>query len=199
MAGPGVTNSRCSGKVRSFRKRDYPVSDIRRCLEPGPIVLVSSAWRGKMNIMTMGWHMIMETSPSLFGCYIWDRNYSQGMVRKSRECVINLPTTDLTDEVVGIGNCSGAEVDKFKEFGLTPVAAEKVGAPLIKECYANFECRLADGRQISRYNLFIWEVVQAHVAVSPRWPETLHYRGDGVFMIAGRSVSLRRKFKPENL
>ena len=39
---------------------------------------------------------------------------------RSRECVINLPTTDLVNEVIGIGNCSGAEVDKFEAFGLTP-------------------------------------------------------------------------------
>jgi flavin reductase (DIM6/NTAB) family NADH-FMN oxidoreductase RutF len=70
---------------------------------------------------------------------------------------------------------------------------------LIKECYANFECRLHDGRQIARHGLFIWEVVKAHVATSPKLPVTVHYRGDGEFMVSGRSINLRRKFKPQNL
>jgi hypothetical protein len=35
-------------------------------------------------------------------------------------CVINVPTTDLVNKVIVIGNCSGAEMDKFKAFGLTP-------------------------------------------------------------------------------
>lgn len=184
---------------KQFRKKDFPVSEIRRYLEPGPVVLVSSAWKERFNIMTMGWHMMLEFSPALFGCYIWDENHSFEMIRRSKECVINLPTTDLVDEVVAIGNCSGAKVDKFKKFGLTPVTAAKVKAPLIKECYANFECRLADASLISKYSLFIWEVVKAHVATSPKYPETLHYRGEGVFMISGRSLNLRRKFKPQNL
>jgi len=185
--------------MKAFRKEDFPVSEVRRFLEPGPIVLVSSAWRGEINIMTMGWHMMMGFSPAMFGCYIWDANHSFEMVRRSRECVINVPTTDLINEAIGIGNCSGAEVDKFKEFGLTPLPADEVDAPLIKECYANFECRLADGRMISKHGLFIWEVVKAHVATSPKYPETFHYRGDGVFMISGRSINLSRKFKPEML
>ena len=78
-----------------MQKRDFPVDDVRRFLEPGPIVLVSSAWKGKTNIMTMGWHMVMGESPSLVGCFIWDQNHSFEMIRKSRECVINVPTVDL--------------------------------------------------------------------------------------------------------
>ncbi len=185
--------------MKVFRKKDFPVSEIRRFLEPGPIVLVSSAWQGKTNIMTMGWHMVMGFTPSLVGCYIWDENHSFEMIRRSKQCVINVPTTDLIDEAIGIGNCSGRTVDKFREFNLTPVPGEKVEAPLIKECYANFECRLAEGSMISKWGLFIWEVVEAHVAISPRYPETFHYRGDGIFMISGRSINLSRKFKPEML
>jgi len=185
--------------MRVFKKRDFPVSEIRRYLEPGPIVLVSSRWKGKTNIMTMGWHMVMGFSPSLVGCYIWDRNHSFEMVRRSKECVINLPTTDLIEEAVGIGNCSGAEVDKFEEFGLTRAPGEKVEAPLIEECYASFECRLFEDKLVPQWSLFIWEVVKAHVAASPKYPETFHYRGDGIFMISGRSVNRRRKFKPEML
>jgi flavin reductase (DIM6/NTAB) family NADH-FMN oxidoreductase RutF len=66
------------------------------------------------------------------------------MIRKSRVCVINAPTADLVGKVVGIGNCSGDEVDKFKQFDLTPVTGAKVAAPLIRECFAILECRVAD-------------------------------------------------------
>ena len=113
--------------------------------------------------------------------------------------MINVPTADLVDHVVGIGNTSGRDVDKFKRFNLTPVPGSEVDAPLIEECYANFECRLADSKLISKYGVFIWEVVKAHVATSPKYPETLHYRGDGVFMLAGRMINLRQKFKRQNL
>jgi flavin reductase (DIM6/NTAB) family NADH-FMN oxidoreductase RutF len=185
--------------MRSYAKRDYPVANIRRLLEPGPIVLVSSAWRGATNIMTMGWHTVMEFTPSLVGCIIAEGNHSHGMIKSSRECVINVPTHDLASEVVGIGNCSGAKVDKFKAFKLTAVEALAVKAPLIRECYANLECKLVDAKLVATYNFFIFEVVKARAATSPKFPRTMHYRGDGDFMLSGRNVSLRAKFKPENL
>jgi flavin reductase (DIM6/NTAB) family NADH-FMN oxidoreductase RutF len=102
----------------------------------------------------------------------------------------------LTDTVVAIGNSSGAEIDKFKTFGLTAGEARDVKAPLIRECHANFECRLHDDALVRKYNFFIFEVVRAHVAVSPRHPKTLHYTGDGVFMVSGRVISRRAQFRP---
>ena len=185
--------------MKVFRKKDFPVSMIRRFLEPGPIVLVSSAWKGQTNIMTMGWHSVMEFQPSLIGCYITDGNHSFEMIRSSRECVINIPTDALAKQVVGIGNCSGSDTDKFDRFKLTPAAAGAVRAPLIAECYANFECKVIDVSLLAKYSFFILEVLKAHAATSPKYPRTLHYRGDGVFMVSGRSVSYRKQFRPENL
>jgi flavin reductase (DIM6/NTAB) family NADH-FMN oxidoreductase RutF len=186
--------------MKIYEKKDFPVSNVRRFLEPGPIVLVSSAWNGRSNIMTMGWHMVMEFEPSLIGCYIWTENHSFEMVRRSKECVINVPTVEIASKVVGIGNTSGGKIDKFSRFGLTTAPAVKVKAPLIAECFANFECRLADGSLISKYSLFVLEVVKAHVARAPKYPRTLHYRGDGIFMISGTTTSrYRRLFKAEML
>ena len=186
--------------MNAYDKKDFPVDQIRRFLEPGPIVLVSSAWSGKMNIMTMGWHMVMGFSPSLIGCYIWEQNHSFEMVRKSRECVINIPTEDLAPKVVDIGNSSGRDVDKFQKFKLSAVPSARVGAPIIGECYANFECKLVDSSLIGKYGLFVLEVVRAHAATSPQYPRTIHYRGDGVFMISGaNSAKYRTRFKSQNL
>lgn len=182
--------------MKIYKMRDFPVSDIRRFLEPGPVVLVSSAWRGRTNIMTMGWHMVMEFTPSLVGCLISSGNHSYEMVSRSRECVINIPTVELARTVVKVGNCSGAQVDKFKAFKLTAVAGEQVKAPLIAECYASLECRLVDERLRDKYNFFIFEVVKAHAPATPRYPKTIHYRGDGQFMVAGRALNLRRLFSP---
>jgi flavin reductase (DIM6/NTAB) family NADH-FMN oxidoreductase RutF len=181
-------------------KTDFPVANIRRFLEPGPIVLVSSAHKGATNIMTMGWHMVMEFSPSLVGCIISSASHSFELIRRSRQCVINLPTEDLAAKVVKIGNCSGRDVDKFAEFGLSPKPATHVRAPLIEECYANFECRLVDSSLIRKYSLFVFEVVKAHVATAPKYPKTIHYRGDGEFMISGENTRKYRKlFKPRML
>ena len=155
-------------------KVDLPVSKVRRYLEPGPIVLVTSAFGGARNIMTMGWHTVMEFTPSLVGCVIAAGNHSFELVRRSGECVINLPTTALTDQVVGVGNTSGAEIDKFATFALTPQKAQRVGAPLIRECHANLECKLAATYPGGDHTIYLGEIEEA--ATVDRKP-LLFFRG----------------------
>jgi flavin reductase (DIM6/NTAB) family NADH-FMN oxidoreductase RutF len=185
--------------MRAYKKKSFPLTKIRRFIEPGPIVLISSQHQEERNIMTLGWHMMLGFEPALVGCFIWDENHSFPLIRRSKECVINIPTFDMIDTIIGIGNVHGGKGDKFADFGLTAADASKVGAPLIAECYANFECKLVDTSLIDRYSLFIFEVVKAHVATSPKYPTTVHYRGDGVFMVSGRNRSYRSRFKSVNL
>ncbi|MGM0824704.1 MAG: flavin reductase family protein [Pseudomonadota bacterium] len=182
-----------------MKKEDFPVSNVRHFLEPGPVVLVSSQWQQHTNIMTLGWHMVMAFSPSLIGCVIDAGNHSHALVRNSGECVINIPPASLVDTVVGIGNCSGSEVDKFDAFGLTPGMSEKIDAPRIEGCYASFECRLHDDAMIECYNLFIFEVVKAHAAPSADEQESLHYRGMGEFMLSGNAIDRQALFKSSML
>lgn len=174
------------------RKHAIPLDQVRRYLEPGPVVLVSSRHGDARDIMVMGWHTVIEFTPSLVGCVIASANHSFGLIRASGECVINLPTTALLEPLLGIGSTSGADIDKFDAFGLTAEACERVGAPAIAECHAQFECRLHDDSLVERYNFFIWEVVAARAQRVPRHPETLHYKGDGTFMVSGKIVRRHR-------
>src|SRR5262245_12719865 len=186
--------------MKKYKKKDFPVKKVRRFFEPGPVVLVSSAFKGERDIFTMGWHMILMDEPSLVGCFIWDQNFSRELVRRSKECVINVPEVTIGEAVARIGNQHGPEPDKFDAFGLTAVKATDVGAALIAECYANFECKLVDTSLIKKYSLFVFEVLKAHVATSPKLPTTMHYRGDGQFMISDPTTRKWRKlFKPEML
>ena len=82
---------------------------------------------------------------------------------------------------------------------MTAAPSKKVSAPLIAECYANFECRLVDASLIRKYSLFVFKVVKTHAAVVPRFPRTIHYRGEGRFMVSGKEVDYARYFKPEML
>jgi len=184
---------------KQYKKENFPLSKIRRYLEPGPIVLVSSSWKGKNNIMTMGWHIMMELSPSMIGCFITNANHSYEMIKRSGECVINIPTMDLIDKVIGIGNSHGTRMDKFEKFGLTPEESEIVNVSVIRECYANFECKIKESHLLPKYNFFILEVVAARVATSPKYPKTIHYTGDGVFMVSGKHIAFPEKFKRQNL
>jgi len=181
------------------KKQDFPVHNVRHFLEPGPVVLISSSSGDETDIMTLGWHTVLEFSPSLVGCMISAGNHSHALIKKSRECVINLPTSALLDTVVAIGNCSGEQVDKFSKFSLTASQASQVKAPLIDECHASFECKIYDDSLVDNFNFFIFEVIKAHVAPSPNQPETVHYCGNGEFMLSGKHLSRRSLFRPELL
>lgn len=173
-----------------MRKRSLPLSKVYGLLEPGPVVLLTTAARGRPNVMPMSWHTMLEFEPPLVGCVVSDRNHSFLALKKTRECVINIPTVELAPKVVRCGNTSGRTVDKFQAFGLTPVPASRVRAPLVDECYANLECRVADTRMVPRYGLFVLEVVKAWIDPAWKHPRTIHHLGQGHFMVAGRTFRL---------
>jgi flavin reductase (DIM6/NTAB) family NADH-FMN oxidoreductase RutF len=176
-------------------KRSFPLSKVYRLLEPGPVVMVTTARKDRANIMTMSWHTMMEFEPPMVGCVISNRNYTFDILKKTRECVINIPTRELVKETVGCGNISGLNVDKFKTFHLTSAAATFVKAPLIDECYANLECKVVDGSMVDKYNLFILEVLKAWIDPSKKDPRTIHHRGKGMFTIDGKTTKYTSRMK----
>ena len=170
--------------------KNLPLAKVYQLLEPGPVVLLTTARAGRANVMPMSWHLMMEFTPPLVGCVVSNRNYSFASLKTSRECVINIPTVELAKTVVACGNTSGRRVDKFKKFGLTPVVAEGVKAPLIAECYASLECKVRDTKLVTQYNFFVLEVVQAWVDPARKRSRTIHHQGEGEFMVAGRTLHL---------
>jgi flavin reductase (DIM6/NTAB) family NADH-FMN oxidoreductase RutF len=159
------------------------------------VALITTARDGKSDIMAQSWHTMIDFEPPIVGCVISNRNHSFKLLKASRECVLNLPNLDLAEQVVGCGNTSGARVDKFARFGLTPVAAARVGAPLIAECFAQLECRVVDTRMVPKYCFFVLEVVKAWIDPAVKAPRTLHHRGRGKFMVAGVEIQLKSKMK----
>jgi flavin reductase (DIM6/NTAB) family NADH-FMN oxidoreductase RutF len=136
---------------------------------------------------------MMEFTPPLVGCVISGRNHSFDALVATKECVLNIPDASMARQVVGVGNCHGPKVDKFKKFKLTPAPASQVKPPLIAECYANLECSVADSRMVNKYNFFVLEVVQAWIEPSIKAPRILHHEGRGVFRVSGEQIKLRSK------
>ena len=176
-------------------KRSLTLSKVYTLLEPGPVVLVTTAHKTRINIMTLSWHCMMEFEPPLVGFVLSNRNDSFELLKASRECVINIPTIDLEKQVVAVGNSHGSKLDKFAAFGLTAKPAALVKAPLIDECYANLECKVVDTRLVNQYCFFILEVVKAWIDPTCKDPHTLHHRGNGAFMVAGETIKLRSAMK----
>lgn len=165
--------------------RNLSLGEVYKLLEPGPVVLLTTAWRGRANVMTMSWHMMVEFTPPLVACIVSTADHSFKALKSSRECVIAIPSVGLARKVVGIGNCSGREVDKFETFDLATRKAARVAAPLLPDCFANLECRVVETRLVRKYNLFVLEVVKAWRDPASKRPRTIHHQGEGNFIIDG--------------
>jgi flavin reductase (DIM6/NTAB) family NADH-FMN oxidoreductase RutF len=178
-----------------MKMRSLPLSRVYGLLEPGPVTLVTTALGDKINVMTMSWHTMLDFEPPLIGCVISNRDHTFHMLKKTGACVIAIPEADLAGTVVKVGNSSGKNTDKFRKFGLTALPASKIKAPLIGECYANLECVVSDATLVGKYNFFILTVVKAWVWPGAGYPKTIHHRGHGIFMIAGKNIKLPSKKK----
>jgi flavin reductase (DIM6/NTAB) family NADH-FMN oxidoreductase RutF len=169
--------------------KKLPLNKAFTLLEPGPVVLVTITYNGKQNIMTLSWTMVMDFTPR-FAFLTGSWNYSYKALKKTKECVIAIPTVDLAKKTVQIGSCSGADIDKFKKYKLTPLKAENVSAPLIKECYANIECRIVD--HIEKHNIFIMDGLEAWIDDKRAEKRCFHAIGDGRFFADGEKINHRR-------
>jgi flavin reductase (DIM6/NTAB) family NADH-FMN oxidoreductase RutF len=174
---------------------NLPLSDVYRLIEPGPVVLLTTSSGGRANVMTMSWHMMVEFEPPLIACVVSSGDYSYAALKSTGQCVIALPPAELAAKVVEIGNCSGRTLDKFAEFGLTASPAERVSAPLVAECFANIECKVADTGFVDRYGLFILEAVKAWIDPARKAARTIHHHGYGEFVVDGERIRLPSKMR----
>ena len=173
--------------------KDLPLAKVYQLLEPGPVVLLTTARKGRANVMSMSWHMMVEFEPPLIACIVSNADYSFDALKATKECVIALPALELASKVVGIGNCSGRDVDKFKRFGLTPAPAAQVAPPLVAECFANLECRVVDTHLVNKFYLFVLEVLKAWSDPAQKKPKTIHHRGYGSFAVDGELIKLKSR------
>jgi flavin reductase (DIM6/NTAB) family NADH-FMN oxidoreductase RutF len=133
-------------------------------LFPTPAAMVScAAGGGVTNIITIAWVGVVCSEPPVVSVSIRPGRYSHGLIKKSGEFVVNIPRVGQIRELDFCGVASGREVDKFKELGLTAVPGSEVAAPLILECPVNLECRVIDVKSLGTHDLFLGEIVAAHM------------------------------------
>jgi flavin reductase (DIM6/NTAB) family NADH-FMN oxidoreductase RutF len=171
---------------------NLPIGKAFTLIEPGPVVLVTTNDGHKDNVMAISWTMVLDfTAKFAMTTGAW--NYSYAALTKTKECVIAIPTVDLLDVVVGVGTCSGKDTDKFAKFGLTPLKAMHVRAPLIAECLANIECRVAD--IVERHDIVVLEGLAAHIDGAREEKRLIHAIGDGTFVVDGRHFDRREAMR----
>jgi flavin reductase (DIM6/NTAB) family NADH-FMN oxidoreductase RutF len=130
---------------------------------PEPTVLVTVKTEDKSpNIITIAWTGVFSYNPSVVYIAVHPARYSNSMLKESREYVINIPSESLAKIADYCGIVSGKNVNKFEETGLTPIPANIVKAPLIKECTVNIECKVKDILNYGSHDIFVGEIVAIH-------------------------------------
>jgi flavin reductase (DIM6/NTAB) family NADH-FMN oxidoreductase RutF len=174
------------------RQTEFPLDRAFTFVESGPVLLISTAHKGKNNLMTVSCHASMGFEPIL-GICLGPWNFSHAALVETGECVVAVPHAGMLEKVVDIGNCSGRDMDKFAAFNLRAQASGTVAAPLVTECLYNLECRLVNSALAGEYNFFVMQGVRAWVNPAPADTRSFHAVGDGTFIIDGETVNLRRK------
>lgn len=172
-------------------KVKIPLDKSHRLINHGPIVLVSSFYKGRPNVCTVAWTMPVDFDPPKIACVIGDDNYTFKAVKATKEFVLNVPGKAIIEKAVGCGRCSGRDTDKFKKFNLTTLPASRVKAPLIKECIAHLECKLIRTDLADEYNIFLADVLCAwadkavfkngRLLVEKAAAKTIHHLGGSYF------------------
>ncbi len=180
-------------------KKEVELSKAKWLVEPGCVVLVTSGTMEKPNVMTFSWQTpVNNADPCLIVLAISHVRYSYELIKQNHELVINVPGEELLEQSHLVGRITGRGIDKFKEAGLTPTAAGMVEPPLIEQCAAHLECRVAEIFEMQTHDLLVCEVVRALAEAEffdGKWiPEkfhTLHYLGGNKYGLMERTIEAR--------
>lgn len=153
----GLTLEKRGGAV----KREVADHFVHRLLAGQPVCLLTVRYRGKENVMALGWASPISLAPPLIALAIHPSRYTHDMLVRGEECVLNIPPRPMAEQLWRCGKISGADVDKFQEIGLVLETPKRVEAPWIEGCLAHIECAVVDLLTPGDHTLFIVQVVGA--------------------------------------
>lgn len=185
-------------------KRDVPTSKAHRLINDGPVLLVTAAYKGKMNVMTAAWTTPISSRPKLVGVAIHPSRFTHDLIKRDGEFALNILGRPLAEKVkLFCGSVSGEDVeDKFKLAGLTRVEAKHVRAPLIEECLGHLECAVVDAIELGDHTLFDGEVVAAQAeeeAFDGYWrledeeAKPLHHLGGDFYAVLDKRTKVKER------
>ena len=131
---------------------------------PTPVLIVGTYdMAGKPNVMTVAWGGVCCSEPPCIAISLRRATHTYGSIIDKKAFTVHIATEAYLKECDYFGIASGRKVDKFAATGLTPVRAEFVDAPYIREFPLVFECRLLHTIEIGLHTQFIGEIVDVKI------------------------------------
>ena len=180
-----------------------PLRQASKLLNHGPTTLISSAAKGRRNVMAAAWVMPLDFEPPKLAVVIAGDTFTRELVDASGELVVQVPPRALVDLTWTVGSTSGSDGDKFERLGIATSPASKVGAPLIDGCLAWLEAKVIPRPDLAKdFDLFLVDVVAAW-AEDGVWKDgtwhfdtdaqrSLHHVSKGHFFVTGAAVDAKR-------
>ena len=129
---------------------------------PKVAVIVTASAGGRDSAMTVAWHSSISLKPPLYGIAVAAKRFTYQLITESREFGINFIPSEKASLAAAIGGISGQQVDKFKRFNIEKERPLKTTAPILKDAYAAYECKLVDGKPYGDHLWIVGEIVAVH-------------------------------------
>lgn len=147
-------------------------TDARRMLNPGPVAIVTTSWRGISNAAPIAWCAPVSMQPPMVGIVVHPNRHTADLIRFSDGFAINIPGPSLVKQTAFLGSQSGLNNNKLESSGLSLFSPLSIDAPLIEGCLAWIECTLQDVIRLGDHSLFVGNVVKVQAddeAYAQQW------------------------------
>lgn len=133
-------------------------------LYPTPVLVIGTYDdTGKANAMTASWGGICCSTPPCIAVSLRKATYTFGCITQRQAFTVNVPSESNIKAADYFGMVSGKNEDKFAATGLTPLKADHVDAPYIKEFPLVIEARVIKTVEIGLHTQFIGEIMDVKI------------------------------------
>ncbi len=129
---------------------------------PAVAAVLTVAHEGRKNAMAMAWHSVLSFDPPLYGALVSPKRFTYGLLKAAGAFVVNFLPWEKADLIARVGRHSGRDVDKFQAFGIEEVPVPDALAPILRDAYAAYECRVVAVHTVGDHDLFVGEIVRVH-------------------------------------
>ncbi len=136
------------------------VQNWKTCVQPEVDLLVSCKGKdGKPNALAVAYACNCSFNPPMVMVGVVPSRHSHKLIKETGEFVVNIPSEEQRDLYTYMGTKSGADENKFEEFGVAWEQGKKVAAPILTDCPVNIECKVVDSIVTGSHEMFVGEIL----------------------------------------